>query len=57
MHLITAVDSITNPSSFDQDPFAYNITTWYTSNKFLGIIINTGASKRSMAGYRQFLAF
>jgi len=57
MHLIIAVDNTTDLSSFNQDPFAYNITTWYTLNKFLGIMIDTKALKRSMARYSQFLAF
>ena len=41
----------------DIDPFAYNITLYYTSTKFIGIIIDTKASKLSTAGYNQFLAF
>ena len=35
--------------------FAYNTTSYYTSTKFIGIIINTKASKYSTAGYNQFL--
>jgi len=37
--------------------FSYNITTAalrYTSTVFIGIIINTSALKKSIAGYRQF---
>jgi len=44
----------------DQDPFTYNATTStsrYTADNFIGIMIDTGASKRSTAGYGQFLAF
>jgi hypothetical protein len=37
------------------DPFAYNMTSYYTSIKFMGIMINTRASKCSIAGYSQFL--
>ena len=37
------------------DLFAYNITSHYTSIKFMGIIINTKASKYSIVGYSQFL--
>ena len=43
-----------------QDPFTYNATTTtsrYTSDNFIGIMIDTGASKRSTAGYGQFQAF
>jgi len=38
----------------ETDPFNYNITTAilrYTSTVFMGIIINTSALKKSMAGY------
>jgi len=41
----------------ETDPFNYNIITAalrYTSTVFMGIIIDTGALKKSMAGYRQF---
>jgi len=41
----------------ETNPFNYNITTAalrYTSTVFIGIIINTSALKKSMAGYRQF---
>jgi len=39
----------------ETNPFNYNITTAvsrYTSMVFMGIIINTSALKKSMAGYR-----
>jgi len=39
----------------ETNPFNYNITTAalrYTSIVFIGIIINTGALKKSIAGYR-----
>jgi len=38
----------------ETDPFNYNITTAalrYTSTVFMGIIINTSALKKSIAGY------
>jgi hypothetical protein len=44
----------------DQDPFTYNATIFmsrYTTDNFIGIIIDIGASKQSTAGYGQFLAF
>ena len=39
------------------DLLVYNITSRYTSIKFMGAIIDTRASKLSIAGYGQFLAF
>jgi len=41
--------------TMETDPFNYNIITAalrYTSIVFIGIIINTGTLKKSMAGYR-----
>jgi hypothetical protein len=32
------------------DPFAYTTTSRYTSDRFYGVIINTGASKQLTAG-------
>jgi hypothetical protein len=43
----------TNP-----DPFAYVMTpNRYTSEKFYGVMIDSGASAKSTAGYGQYLAF
>jgi hypothetical protein len=40
------------------DPFAYsNTTSCYTSDRFYGVMINTGALKRSTAGWGQYLAY
>jgi hypothetical protein len=47
----------TTPTATDQDPFIYNTTSRYTADSFHGIMIDTGASKRSTAGHGQFLAF
>jgi len=50
-YLLTIIS--TEPTT-ETDPFNYNITTAasrYTSTVFMGIIINTGALKKSMAGY------
>ena len=44
-------------TTINTNPFAYNTTLYYTSIKFIGIIINTRASKYYTAGYSQFLAF
>jgi len=46
----------TEPTT-ETDLFNYNTITTvlrYTSTVFIGIIINTSALKKSMAGYRQF---
>ena len=40
-----------------QDPFAYITTERYTPKEFYSIIINTGASKKSTIGYRQYLVY
>ena len=37
------------------DLFIYNITSYYTSIKFIGIIIDIKASKYFIVGYSQFL--
>jgi len=53
-YLLTTIS--TEPTT-ETDPFNYNITTAalrYTSTVFMGIIINTSALKKSMAGYGQF---
>ena len=39
------------------DPFAYVISDRYTSDEFYGIMIDTGASKYSAAGYGQYFAY
>jgi len=46
-YLVTTIDNIV-PLITDQDLFTYNITTStsrYTADKFIGIIIDIGASK------------
>ena len=47
------------PNSADNDPFTYTTTSIsrYNSTQFVGIMVDTGASTRSTAGYGQFLAF
>ena len=40
-----------------QDLFIYITTEYYTPKEFYSIIINTGASKKSTAGYSQYLAY
>jgi hypothetical protein len=41
----------------EQDPFMYITTERYTSKEFYGIIIDISASKKSIVGYRQYLAY
>ena len=41
----------------DLDLFAYVTTSWYTSNKFYRVIINTRALKRLIVGYGQYLVY
>jgi len=41
----------------EQDLFAYITTERYTPKEFYGVIIDIGASKKSTAGYRQYLAY
>jgi len=55
-YLLTIIS--TEPTT-ETDPFNYNIITAasrYTSTVFMGIIIDTGTLKKSMAGYGQFQA-
>ena len=47
----------TTPEAPDADPFSYITSDRYTADTFYGIMIDTGASKRSRAGYGQFLAY
>jgi hypothetical protein len=52
------LEDITEPTPAT-NPFIYilNISSsWYTSDVFLGIIIDTRASRKSTAGYNQFQA-
>ena len=45
------------PYDNTQDPFAYTSGSRYTSDKFYGIMVDTGASKVSTAGWGQYLAY
>ena len=42
---------------YKQDLFAYITIEYYTPKEFYGIIINTGAFKKSTVGYRQYLIY
>src|SRR5882757_6645625 len=50
-HAVITINTIIDIFHTNIDPFTYNTTLRYTSTKFIGIIINTRASKRSIAGY------
>jgi len=50
-YVVTTINTTTDVFLTDIDPFAYNITLYYTSIKFMGVIIDTRASKRSIVGY------
>ena len=52
-HLFTASTDIIDPT-ITTDPFAYSTTAklYYTSTVFIGIIIDTSVSKKSIVGYR-----
>lgn len=53
LHAITGQ----NPATMaDTDPFTYISTTRYNSTTFYGVMIDTGASQKSTAGYGQYLA-
>src|SRR6266702_2418083 len=53
----TPVGPIMDIIDHEQDLFAYIIIERYTPKEFYGVIINTGASKKSTAGYRQYLTY
>jgi len=55
-HVVITINTTIDASTTNIDPFAYNTTLRYTSIKFIGVIIDTRASKRSIVGYSQFLA-
>src|SRR6266568_236324 len=58
-YLVITIDN-TVPLMTDQDPFTYNATIFishYTVDNFIGIMIDIGVSKQSIARYGQFLAF
>ena len=50
-HVVTTINTTIDAFPTNIDPFAYNITLYYTSIKFIGIIIDTRASKYYIVGY------
>ena len=55
-YLLTTINTTEITTALNTDPFVYNASTksYYTSTVFMRIIINTGASRKSIAGYSQF---
>src|SRR6266705_5457756 len=59
IHLITPKNhSISTPIiDYKLDLFIYITIERYTPKEFYGVIIDTGTSKKSTAGYRQYLIY
>ena len=53
-HAVITINTTTDAFPTNIDLFTYNTTLYYTSTKFMGIIINTKASKYFIVGYSQF---
>ena len=54
-HTVITINTIIDIFPTNINPFIYNIILYYTFIKFMGIIINTKASKYFIVGYNQFL--
>ena len=54
-YIVTTINTTIDAFPTNTDLFVYNITLYYTSTKFMGIIIDIKASKYSIVGYNQFL--
>ena len=62
IHLIAPKNYFTSTPIIDiidhkQDLFAYITTEHYTPKEFYSVIINISTSKKSTAGYRQYLVY
>jgi len=55
-HVVITINTTIDVFTTNTDLFAYNTTLRYTSTKFMGVMIDTKASKRFIVGYGQFLA-
>ena len=55
-HALTREDSTTISNETENNPYAFITSGRYTNDKFYGIVIDTGASKHSTAGYNQYEA-
>ena len=51
------IGPIINVIDREQNLFAYVTTERYTPKEFYGVIINIGASKKSIIGYGQYLIY
>ena len=54
-YAVTTINTMIDTFPTNIDLFAYNITLYYTSIKFMGIIIDTKVSKHFIVRYSQFL--
>ena len=54
-YAVITINTIIDTFPTNIDLFAYNMTLYYTSIKFMGIIIDTRAFKYFIVGYSQFL--
>ena len=55
-HVVTTINTMIDAFTTNTDPFTYNITLHYILIKFIGVMIDTKAFKRSIAKYSQFFA-
>ena len=53
-YAVTTLNTTINVFPTDTNPFAYNMTLRYNSTKFIGVIIDTRASKCFIVRYSQF---
>ena len=53
-YAVITINTTINAFFTDTDPFTYNTTLYYTSTKFINIIINIKASKYFIVKYSQF---
>ena len=53
----TPIRPVTDFIDQEQDPFIYITIECYMSKEFYGVIIDIGASKKSITGYRQYLVY
>jgi len=58
IHTITGEHRLDHNTNPDLNPFTYATdTTHYNDKEFYGIMINTGASNKSTAGFGQYQAY
>ena len=53
----TFVRPVTDVINYEQDPFIYITIERYTSKEFYSVMIDISASKKSTAGYGQYLIY